>query len=108
MRMALLYIRIENLANATYPPHIKPDNNPLHINILSNHPPNIMKNLQGSISKGINTLSSEETTFKNKSKDSYNNTFAKSWLKHIIISTAANTSTVANKGKNRKKKDFMV
>ena len=77
MRMALLYIRIENLANATYQPHIKPDNNPLHINILSNHPPNIMKNLQGSISKGINTLS-EETTFKNKSKDSYNNTFAKS------------------------------
>ena len=57
-----------NLATGKYQPYNKPDNNPLYINILSNHPPNIIKNLPGNISKRINNLSADETTF-NKSKE---------------------------------------
>ena len=48
--------------------------------ILSNHPPNIIKNLPENISKRINTLSADETTF-NKSKDLYNNALAESGFK---------------------------
>ena len=57
-----------NLTTGKYQPYNKPSNNPLYINILSNHPPNVIKNLAGNISKRINTLSADETTF-NKSKD---------------------------------------
>ena len=55
-----------NLTIGKYQPCNKPDNNPLYINILSNHCPNIIKNLPRNISKRINTLSADETTF-NKS-----------------------------------------
>ena len=51
-----------NLATAKYQPYNKPDNNPLYISILSNHPPNIIKNLPGNISKRINTLPADGTT----------------------------------------------
>ena len=34
-----------NLTTSKYQPYNKPYNNPLYINILSNHPPNIIKNL---------------------------------------------------------------
>ena len=72
-----------NLTTGKYQPYNKPDNNPLYINTLSNHPPNIIKNLPGNISKRINTLSAGETTF-NKSKDLYNNPLAESGFKHNI------------------------
>ena len=56
-----------NLTAGKYKLYNKPDNNPLYINTLSNHPPNIIKNLPENISKRINTLSADETTF-NKSR----------------------------------------
>ena len=94
----------QNLAAGKYQPYNKPDNNPLYINILSNHPPNIIKNLPGNISKRINTLSADETTF-NKSKDLYNNALAESGFKHkITFQKQQNTSTVSNTAENRKRK----
>ena len=66
-----------NLTTGEYQPYNKPDNNPLYINILSNHPPNIIKYLPENISKRMNTLSADETTF-NKFKDLYNNSLAES------------------------------
>ena len=55
-----------NLTIGKYQPYNKPNNNPLYINILFNHCPNIIKNLPRNISKRINTLSADETAF-NKS-----------------------------------------
>ena len=93
-----------NLTTGKYQPYNKPDNNPLYINILSNHPPNIIKNLPGNISKRINTLSADETTF-NKSKDLCNNALAESGFKHkITFQKQQNTSTVTNNTKNRRRK----
>ena len=93
-----------NLTTGKYQPYNKSDNNPLYINILSNHPPNIIKNLLGNTSKSINTLSADETAF-NKSKDLYNNALAQSGFKHkITFQKQQNTSTVTNNTKNRKRK----
>ena len=72
-----------NLTTGKYQPYNKPDNNLLYINILYNHPPNIIKNLPENISKRINTLSADETTF-NKSKDLYNNALVESGFKYKI------------------------
>ena len=62
-----LYITL-NLTTGKYQSYNKSDNNPLYVNILSNHPANIIKNLLNNISRRINTLSADETTF-NESKD---------------------------------------
>ena len=43
-----------NLITGKYQPYNKPDNNPLYINILSNPPPNIIRNLRSNISRQIN------------------------------------------------------
>ena len=69
------------LTTGKYQPYNKPDNNPLYINILSNHPPNNIKNSPSNISISINNLSADETTFK-KSKDLYNNALAESRFKY--------------------------
>ena len=83
-----------SLTTGKYKPYNKPDNNPL--------PPNIIKNLPGNISKGINTLSADEATF-NKSKDLYNNALAKSGFKDMItFQKHQNTSTVTDNTKYRK------
>ena len=93
-----------NLTTGKYQPYNKPDNNPLYINILSNHPRNIIKNLPDNISKRINTLSADETTF-NKSEALYNNALAESEFKHkITFQGQQNTSTVICNTKNRKRK----
>ena len=93
-----------NLTTAKYQPYNKPDNNPLYINILSNHPPNMIENLPENISKRINTLSADETTF-NKSKDLYNNALAESGFKYkITFQKQENTCTITNNTKKRKRK----
>ena len=93
-----------NLTTGKYQTYNKPHKNPLYINILSNHPPIIIKNLPGNISKRIRNLSADEATF-NKSKDLYNNTLVKSGFKHkITFQKEQNTSMVANNTKNRKGK----
>ena len=93
-----------NLTTGKYQPYNKPDNNPLYINILSTHPPNIIKNLPKNISKRINTLSADETTF-NKSKDLYNNALAESGFKYKIkFQKQQNTTTITNNTKKRKRK----
>ena len=92
-----------NLTTGKYQPYNKPDNNPLYIKIRSNHPPNIFKNLPENISKRINTLSADETTF-NKSKDLYNNDLGESEFKYkITFQKQQNTSTITNNTKKRKR-----
>ena len=93
-----------NLISGKYQPYNKPDDNPLYIKILSNHRPDIIKNISGKTSKRISTLSADETTF-NKSKDLYNNTLTESRFKHkVTFQKQQNTSAVINNIKNRKRK----
>ena len=83
-----------NLTTGKYQPSNKPDNNPLYINVPSNHPPNTIKNLASNISTRINYLSADETTF-NKSKDLYNNALAESGFEHkITFQKQQNKSTI--------------
>ena len=64
----------------------------------------MIKDLPRNISKKINNLSVDETTF-DKSKDLYNNILAGSGFKNkITFQKQQNTSTVTNNAKNRKRK----
>ena len=89
-----------NLTTDKYQTSNKPDNNPLYINVPSNHPPNTIKDLASNISKRINYLAADETTF-NKSKDLYNSALAESGFEHkITFQKQQNKSTITNDTKN--------
>ena len=54
-----------NLKDSTYKPYKKPNGIPTYININSNHPSNIIKQIPTIISKRISQISSNEDIFKN-------------------------------------------
>ena len=72
-----------NLSTGKYQHYNKLDNDPLYIDINSNHSPNITKNLPDSISKRINKLSSDEHVF-NSTKGLYNNALKNKGYKQNI------------------------
>lgn len=52
-----------DLATGQYKPYRKPDDSPLYINIDSNHPPTILKNLPKNISQRVSSISSDREVF---------------------------------------------
>ena len=54
-----------NLKDGTYKPYKKPNDIPIYININSNHPSNIIKQIPTIISKRMSEISSNEEIFKN-------------------------------------------
>ena len=63
----------------------------MYINISSNHPPNIIKNLQENIQKRISKLTSSTSIFSN-SKDLYNSTLSASGFQQRIRFEQGTTS----------------
>ena len=52
-----------DLSTGKYKPYRKPNDDPLYIQKLSNHPPSILRQLPASINKRISTLSSDKQVF---------------------------------------------
>ena len=93
-----------DLTTGKYKPYNKPDNIPLYINIKSNHPPNIIKNLPENISRRINKLSSDKSIVEN-SKDPYNSALSNSGFKDKI---KLNPDYKRNISKNKKRKRKII
>ena len=91
-----------DLTTGKYKPYYEPGNIPLYINVKSNHPPNIIKNLPESISGCINKLSSHKSVFDN-SKNLYNNALASSGFKDKIKFYPDFNKDIS-RNKNRKRK----
>ena len=72
-----------DLITGKYKPYNKPGNISLYINLQSNHPPNVIKNLPESIFRRINKLSFDKSVFDN-SKDLYKNALYNSGFKDKI------------------------
>ena len=72
-----------DLENDIYKPFIKPNNSPTYINVKSNHPPNILKQIPQIISKRISDNSSSEQIF-NQSKPMYDKLLRNSGYKEGI------------------------
>ena len=89
-----------NLNTRTHEPYRKPNNNPLYININSNHPPKIIGNLPENIRKRISKLSSSIRIL-NNSKDLYDNALSASGFQQRIKFEQHNTSTTPNRNRKR-------
>ena len=54
-----------DLINNTYRPYKKPNDNPMYINVNSNHPLSIIKQIPPSFNRRLSNLSSDEEVFLN-------------------------------------------
>ena len=52
-----------NLSIGLYQPYRKPNDQPRYVNVKSNHPPTILKNLPSAIGKRLSSISSNPTVF---------------------------------------------
>ena len=84
-----------NLASHTHEPYCKPGNNPLYINVNSNHPKHITKHIPIMIEKRLSMLSSNEAIF-NAHKPMY---------KKALRDQGYNVTLKYQKPDNRKKKN---
>ena len=69
-----------NLQNRTYRPYKKPNDRPLYIHSLSNHLPNVIKQILNSIQKRLSKISSIEEIF-NTAKCEYEDALKKTGFK---------------------------
>ena len=88
-----------NLENSTYRPYKKENNQIKYINIESNHPPSIIKQLPLSIESRLSSLSSLEEIF-NHSVILYQDALDKSGYKHKP-KYKANIDTASNKNNEK-------
>ena len=58
-----------NLDNDTYAPYRKPNDTPLYIDINSNHPPNIIREIPNTINSRLNSISSTKYDFDSAKPD---------------------------------------
>ena len=72
-----------NLTDGSYYPYRKPNNLPQYINIKSNHPPNIIKQLPASINRRISDNSCNEHEF-NKAKPIYDDALKSSGYTEML------------------------
>ena len=91
-----------NLLNETYRPYRKPNDELKYINVSSNHPPQIIKQLVNTINGRLSANSSSEKVF-NESKSYYEDALNKSGYKTQLEYKAPPTSIKRN-SKNRKRK----
>ena len=70
------------------------------MNVNSNNPPNIIKNLSESLSRHINNLSCDKTVF-NNSKELFNNTLCNSGFDHRIKFQRPTENEDRSRNKNR-------
>ena len=97
-----LDVTLDLTTNSKYKPYNKLGNIPLYINVKSNHPTNIMKNLPKSISPRINKLSSDKSVCDN-AKDLYNNALSSSSFKDKVKFDLDFNKNIRSKNGKRKK-----
>ena len=90
-----------NLANSTYRPYRKPNDNLLYIHTSSNHLPQIMKHLPDSIEERLSNNSSNEQVF-NSAKPEYEKALKDNGYKDVNLKHRARKEQRKKNNRNRK------
>ena len=72
-----------NLTNNTFSPYLKPNNKPLYVNMQSNHPLNVIKNIPLAVNKRLSEISANEEIFQ-KAAPTYQEALDSSGYKHQL------------------------
>jgi hypothetical protein len=92
-----------NLSNSCHKPYRKPNNEPLYINVGSNHPNNVIKQLPISIEKRISETSSNKEIF-DSSIHIYKEVLVKSGYKNDLNYMEPENQVDSNTGTNERRK----
>ena len=94
-----------NLETGKHQPYRKPNDEPLYINVDSNHTPSIINQIPASVEKRISPLSADEETFK-KAAPIYNSALNKSGFKANMTfrPESKNTSKQKTKAQRRRRR----
>ena len=90
-----------NLANSTYFPYRKPNDEPMYINSRSNHPKSILTQLPKSINNRLSQLSCNEETFQTASAP-YQEALTRSNYNHTLTYTDDNPRSSQRRNRRRK------
>ena len=72
-----------DLEIGVFKPYRKPNDQPLYVHRLSNHPPSVIKAIPKSINKRLSSISSSATEF-NQAKEDYQKALNDSGYDHIL------------------------
>ena len=72
-----------NMKNETYKPFLKPNDKPEYVNKLSNHPPEILKNIPVAINKRLVNISASKEVFEHAT-EIYSEELAKCGYEHKL------------------------
>ena len=92
-----------NLSTRSFYPFRKPNDRPIYIHKLSNHPPNIIKNLPASISRRLTDITSDKASFAD-AKPLYDNALKASGFSEEAEYLEERKSAVRGKRRNRPRK----
>ena len=97
-----------NLNNESYQPFRKPNNETKYIDISSNHPPQVLKQLQKSIEKRLSEISSTKQIFEifDNSKHLYEKALQESGFKEKLCYQQKDVN--ANSNRNKKKRQRKI
>ena len=88
-----------NLTSGKFFPHRKPNNTPLYINVKSNHPPSIIKDLPKMINKRLSDLSCNKEEF-DKAKPLYEKSLHESGYKTSMSYAQTEVKNSRNRSRN--------
>ena len=101
-QLSRCYFQLKRLSTGTYYPYMKPNDKPLYINVQSNHPPSIIRQLPAAINRRINDISCNQETF-DKAKPCYEEALQASGYTEKL--SYSNPSMPRNRqNRNRKRK----
>ena len=87
-----------DLPTGKYFPYHKPNSTPLYVNVQSNHPQTILKELPNMINQRLTTLSFNEEEF-NRSKDIYQTSLENSGFKTKLKYENTHVTNIRNRGR---------
>ena len=93
-----------DLHKDTYAPFRKPNDNPLYVNVHSNHPRSVIKQIPRSVEKRLNQISSTKEIFTNAKTD-YDKALKASGYKDQIKYDQNESKGKQTKKRNRKRRD---
>ena len=99
-----------NLTGDSYAPYRKPNDTPLYINVHSNHPPNVIKEIPKTVNKRLNQIASSKEDFE-QAKHIYQKALTDSGYKHTLVytdSTSTTDTNTTNKPQQSKRKRNIV
>ena len=95
-----------DLINNTYRPYKKPNDNPMYINVNSNHPPSIIKQMPESINRRLSNLSSNEEIVLNNIQP-YREALKKSGFRDELSYVQPKISKERNNEKRKQKRKII-